>query len=487
MAINTTQVSRHAEREPIILNPESVSSPGREYVLMAQDWELGSDLWLGTKQMRKRSTKWLPQEEAESDQAYQARLNKTFLFNAYRSTIERLAGQVFFKPVVVENVPSELEYLERDFDSEGRSITEVAHEELINMLRFGKAHGIVDYPNSTSDLSVQDERRLNIRPYFTSIDPRDLIAWRNRRIGGNDFLDQVRIQEFSVEPYKDFGEIDVFRVRVFYPDRVEVWTVFQGDRDDYQLEEELPFTLGEIPLVTAYANKTGFLTAEPPLNDLAWLNLRHWQSTSEQNTILHASRVPIFFARGFEEGEINNQTIGAYRGIATTNENADINYIEHSGEAIGAGERDLEKLEKQMHEIGADLLVSRSVDRQTATARGIDRAESLSKLQTMVISLQRMLENSYKLAGQWLGIDASEVQVKIGNEFDLPVEANSTEDLINLFDKGQISKEKLHFELRRRGTLSEIGPEEQTFVEDQQGSENEDLGNDVEQTVTNEV
>lgn len=477
MAVNSS-IDRDLTQNPVILNPESVSAPSIDYVKMASKWKLHVALWEGTEGMREAGKRYLPQEEGETDQAYDARLNKTFLYNGYKSTIQRLAGQVFFRPVVVQNLPKELEYLEKDFDSEGRTITEVAHEMLVHMLRFGKCHGVVDYPSVSHSLTVEEERQLKVRPYFTQIDPRDLIAWRAKRIGGADILEQLRIQEYSIEPYNDFQEVETYRVRVFYPDRVDVYVLrYNKDEESYDLEDSFPFTLGEIPLVTAYGSKTGFLTAEPPLDDLAWLNLRHWQSTSEQNTVLHVARVPMFFAKGFEDGEINNITLGPYKGVSTTNTDAEITYIEHTGRAIGAGEHDLEKLKKEMHEIGADLLVSRSVSRQTASARSIDRAESLSTLQTMVVSLERALENAFILAGRWIGVDASDVSVSISDEFSVPVEANPVDDLHNIYERGMISEEQLHFELRRRGILSDIEADGNTFFEPPQENttDNSDL------------
>jgi hypothetical protein len=251
-----------------------------------------------------------------------------------------------------------------------------------------------------------------------------------------------------VEPYDDFGEIEVFRVRVFYPDRVEMYRL--SEERDLEFEQTVPFTLGEIPLVTAYAEKTGFLTSKCPLEDLAWLNLRHWQSSSDQNNILHVARVPIFFGRGFEEGELNSVTFGAHRGISTTNGNADITYVEHSGKAIGSGEKDLDRLENQMHRAGADLMVSKSVSRQTASARQTDRAESMSVAQVVVVSLERMLENVYELAGKWIGVDASEVSIRIGEQFAMN-DPNPTDSLLKL----NLSDEDLKRELVRRGIITD--------------------------------
>ncbi len=426
------------------------ATPSVEYAKMADDWELLIALWGGTPRMRAAGRRFLPQEEGESDKAYKARLGRTFLYNAFKSTIQRLAGQAFLKDVVVENVPKELEYLEHFFDSEGRSITEVAHDLMVEQLRFGKAHGLVDYPEGTHNLTLADERALKIRPYFTRIDPRDLIGWRSRRVGGADILDQIRVQEISVEPSGEFGEAEVFRVRVFYPDRVDMYRA--SDEGRMVFDYSIPFTLGEIPLVTAYGEKTGFLTAKSPLEDLGWLNLRHWQSTSDQNNVLHVSRVPIFFAKGFEEGELNSVTFGAHRGISTTNENADITYVEHSGAAIGAGEDDLSRLEEQMYRAGADLMVSKSVARQTASARQTDRTESMSVVQTIIDSLERALENVYELAGKWIGVDASGVKIRIASEFSLSDDPNPVDALLKL----GLSEEDLLAELKRRGLITSV-------------------------------
>jgi len=423
--------------------------PSIEYVKMKEDWDLLIALWGGTKAMRKAGQRYLPRESGESKEAYEARKNRTFLYNAFKSTIQRLAGQAFLKDVVVENVPPELEYLEHFFDSEGRSITEVAYDLMVDQLRYGKAHGLMDYPESTHNLTLADERALKIRPYFTKIDPLDFIGWRSRRVGGADILDQARIQEILVEPYDDFGEIEVFRVRVFYPDRVDMYRT--SNEDEVNFEYSIPFTLGEIPLVTAYGEKTGFLTAKSPLEDLGWLNLRHWQSTSDQNNILHVSRVPIFFARGFEEGSLNSVQFGAHRGISTTNPDADITYVEHSGAAIGSGENDLNRLEEQMYRAGADLMVSKSVARQTASARETDRAESMSVIQTLIDSLERCLENAYELAGKWIGVDASGVRVRISDQFELNSDPNPTDSLLKL----NLSDEDLKKELVRRGIITD--------------------------------
>lgn len=128
-----------------------------------------------------------------------------------------------------------------------------------------------------------------------------------------------------------------------------------------------------------------------------------------------------------------------------------------------------------MHRAGADLMVSKSVSRQTRGARNTDRAESMSVIQTIVDSLERMLENTYELAGKWIGVDASDVVVNIAPAFDLDDDPNPIDSLLklNLSDKDMLA------EAKRRGlvaeTVDEINPQPEEATPQ---PNNNELGND---------
>ena len=467
---------------PVPGSQQRIDTPNYEWLDMWEYWRLPYSLWGGTKRMRKAGKYYLPQEPGETDQSYEARVQKTFLYNAYRRSIQSLAGQPFIKPVTVHNLPTELEYLLDDADSMGNSLTEVAHNLLIDGLHYGKYHVLVDYPSVDGNITLRDQRELNIAPYFNTVSPLNLIGWESERVGGMNALLNIRIKEYSIEPVDEYQELLITRVRVYKPDEVEVHAIYGRESGDFDVEGVSDNTLGRVPLITGYVEKTGFMSSRPPLEDLAWLNLRHWQSSSEQNVILHATRVPIFFASGFEEGELENTTIGPYRGISTTNDSANIRYIEHEGNAITAGERDLEKIEKQMEKMGSDILQQKGVSRQTATARQIDKSESLSVMQLAVRELEHSLEKAIQIAGDWINVDASDVKVTIGDDLSVPTEANSVDDLMNLHDRGKIDDEQLVFELKRRGTLSssaeDVPPNLDTeMVETDEGEEEDEEQN----------
>ena len=437
----------------------TVATPSIIYDEMDKKWRFVEDLRGGTETMRKGRQKYLPKEVRESQEAYEIRLQRTFLHNLYWRTIVSITGLAFTSPAVVTGVPKELEYLEKNFTGDGRSVTEVAHDMVRDSIHYGMSHAMMDFPSvNTEAMSRREFLDSGFRPYCTYINPRNLIGFRTSEEPGLDVLQQVRIIESKIVPsdINEWSDKEVWFVRVIHPNFSELHRYdpeFQ-EQGVYELYDTVENTLGFIPLVTAYGNKDSFMQASPALYDLAMMNLRHYQSSSDQNNILHIARVPFLFAKGFDEGELENAEIGSQRIIVTSNEDADIKHVEHTGQAIGSGEKDLESIEQRMAALGADLLVSKGVGRMTATARRLDQNESMSVLQMALRSTEQAIEHIYQIAGDWLGVDASDVHVSIGEDMSVANEPNPTNALITLLNSGLITDEQAVEEAKRQGILS---------------------------------
>lgn len=433
-------------------NQDLVSSPSLVVQGMREKWRLPLDLMGGTSVMRAKGRYYLPQEPRESNQAYEIRLNRTILYNMFRRTVMSLKGQAFVRPIVVSEVPPELEYMEYDFDGTGRTITDVAADLLEDLLVCGVAYGIVDHPSVPDDVeTLADYREGGYRPYFNHVSPMRLLGWRTTSDLGFPELDQVRIYETSIEEgEEEFSEVVKERVLVYEKDRVRVFEREEGD-PEFRVEERA-FTLGRVPMVQSYASNEGYMMGSSPLEDLAWVNLVHYQSFSDQRNILHIARVPFILARGFTSDEVDGLEINSSRLISTTSTEADMKYVEHTGAAINAGETDLSNLEKRGATLGADLIMMKSVSRQTATARQIDQSESLSVIQLSLRSLEKMLEDAYELAGEWIGVDASKVSITIGEDLSAPVDPNPVTSLISLAESLGLKKSEL-IELAKQKNL----------------------------------
>ncbi len=433
-----------------------VATPSLAYQQMAARWKLPSTLMGGTLAMRAAGTTYLPKMPKEDPGAYQDRLNSSTLFNGFGRTVRLLAGRPFSRPVVLGQTRDELVQMAADVDLGGRDLTAFARDLLTDMVTHGKAHVLVDHPaqpNPDQPANLAEERALKLRPYFVQISPENLIGWRGRQAGGVEALEQIRIKETAVEPDGEWGDRQVERVRVIHPGSFDLYR-YNGKAWDLERAKS-PITLGKVALVTIYGQRTGFLTCKPPLEDLAFLNLRHWQSQSDQDNILHVVRVPLLFFAGFSEKDLGVIAIGPNRAIHHQKTDAKVSFIEHTGAGIAAGRQDLQDLEARMAIMGADLLVRRPGN-ETATAKAIDTAESVSDLQAMVRNLETGLEQAFALAAEWLKLGDTEVQVDIHQDFGLSLrEAGDLDQLLKARLAREITQTTYLTELKRRGVLGD--------------------------------
>ena len=257
--------------------------------------------------MQEAGQLYLPKEPMEDVTAYARRLARSVLFNQYGRTITNLSSMPFKAPVVLgEETDTLIEGLQDDVDNEGTNITQFARWLLRDLIHFGKAHFLVDYPVVTDELTLADEQERGIRPYLSHIDPYALIGWRAVVANGREQLSEIRIRQTTVEPNGEFGEREIDVIRQITPTSFTEWRK-PKEKDDSEFAVVAgPYlnTLGKIALVTIYANRKGILASEPVLLDLANMNLRHWQSQSDQDNILHVARVPILFGSGMQKDGI---------------------------------------------------------------------------------------------------------------------------------------------------------------------------------------
>lgn len=435
--------------------PNHVDSPIQAYKDMAKKWRLPDTLMQGTQAMREAGRDFLPQEPRESAVAYRNRIERTVLFNAYKKAIQDLRGKVFSKPVALGESATEraVEWAE-DIDLEGRDLTAFAFDVFESALSVGLTHILVDFPRSDPNATLADERRQQIRPYFVHVPARNLIGWKVDRVGGVRFLSQARIKETITEedPDDEWGERHIEQVRVLEPGSFRIFRR-QDKNNDWQLFEEGETSLDIIPLVTIYTGRTADMIADPPLLDLAYLNLAHWQSSSDQRHILHTARVPMLFGSGWQEDELEIE-IGANRMITNSNPEARLGFVEHSGASIGAGRQDLMDLEDRMSILALEPLITRPGN-ITATERAIDEAKSNSTLQAWALNLEDALQQAFYFADQWIG-QSEGADVNVFTDFSVgTMDTEQIKILREIRGQGDLSRETLWSEIKRRGIFDD--------------------------------
>jgi hypothetical protein len=439
----------------------AVSTPLPEYTDHQARLELINALMGGTDGMREASMKYLPQEPAESNVAYKVRLARTFLFNAFKRTLQKLAGEVFSKDIALQDdVPEQIKTWCEDVDLQGRNESRFAQEVFMAVMKDGVTHILVDYPRADGLQTLADEKAVGMRPYMVHVKASQVIGWQTEIRNGKQVVTQVRISETIKVPEGDYGQREVERIRVFTPDLCQVWEEQERDgKEEWVMVDEAPLTLGFIPLVTiVFGEALSPMTAAPPLEDLAQLNLAHWQSSSDQRNILHVVRCPFLFGKGITDAqgqspgeEGSKLEIGANRLVHSTNPEADMKYIEHSGAGIDAGRQDLQDLKDEMSLFGLSLMLPKTGN-ETATAKAIDAGENDSALRGWAMILKDCLELALSYMAQWSKLGDSGGSVVVNTDFRA-LNVLELSDIGKMVIAGKLPLEVYVVEAQRRGAL----------------------------------
>lgn len=414
---------------------------------MRQDWAVVAPLMEGTKAMR-AATELLPQYPAEEDDAYAERLSLSTLLPAYAETVANNTSRVFAEPLQLgDDVPPQLAALSLDIDRAGNDLNSWAVEWFKLGLSHGLCHALIDYP-PTKDLQTRaDEMAAGVRPYAVIIKPEQVLGWRSA--GGK--LTQVRYLESVEVDSGAFGVAPVNQVRVLEPG---LWQTYrkQEDGGNWVLVDEGVTSLDYIPWVTFYSGRTGTLTAKPPLLELAHLNVKHWQSQSDQDNLLHVARVPLLFV--FTNDDQFKLVISS--GSATRMPaDGEAKYVEHTGAAITAGRESLQDLIEDMRMAGAKLLQKGKQQTKTATQASEEAAQELSPLQRMSNHFGDCVAQALQMLADYMGLsEGGSVEMRGNFDIDFIPEA-SLRHLSSMNNAGKLSDETLFSESQRRGAISD--------------------------------
>lgn len=431
-----------------------VNTPSKEHAAFCALAKLPRTLMGGTKAMRAASVTYLPMEAAESATAYAARLNRTTLFNAFRKTVKDMTGKVFDKVVTLEDdVPALIKADAENIDLAGRHLNVFARDVFFDAMQAGIAYILTDMPapvqrEDGKPATIADEQAAGIRPYLCHVKGEDVLGWQTATINGVVTLTQFRILETETVADGEFGVAEVKQVRVLYPGRWEIWR--EATEGAWEKVREGTTSLNKITIAPVYVNRTGFMTGEPPLEDLADLNVAHWQSQSDQRNILHVARVPILFGAGINDDD--KLEIGAASMVRCSNPDADLKYVEHTGAAIDSGNTDIKNLEFQMQTQGLQLLIPNPG--QTATGEIRDDSKENSPLAMMARALADALEQSLGFMAEYRGL-GEDAGGSVDVNTDFGISSLDVPQVIAAFSAGLIDAQTAVDELKRRGFLSD--------------------------------
>ena len=426
---------------------------------MMKGWEIMKAVTEGTEYLRENSEAFLPLEPREDFDAYMARVNRAVFSPFTQRLIRAATGLVLRKPISLTGDPYWTEMFKMNVDGCGSDLDEYARRVLMCSLTYGQSHILVDYPAPSGALTLAEERQQNRRPYWIEVDPNNLYGWRLDRESNYGNLVQVRLAEKAVIPDGQFGEKVYDQIRVIEPGRYRIFRKKEqieemynvsdnsvtgnfemGSADkDYKQVETGSFSLGEIPLVTIYSGKTDNLVSKPPLLDIAYLNLAHFQRQADLIHSLHVASQPMLVMEGYDD-QTKDLAISVNYAMATQPGNK-VYYVEPASSAFDAQSAEIKELQMQMATLGISTLSQQKFVAESADARRLDRVDTNSMLAMVSMELEQKLQKCFNFSAEYVGIEPPEV--KISRDFDIErLIGQDITALTSLFDQNVIDREE---------------------------------------------
>lgn len=417
----------------------------------------------GTPAMKEAGRDYLPQEEAESNAQYNSRLLRSNLYNKFNIAVKAMVGKLLAKPIIYKNHESIEAWIE-DCDRRGTHLNRFMWNVAKDAVAMGISFVLVDTPPAAEGRTALDDIQQGVRPYLVHVPASNLIGWRFDDAGN---LVQARIREQVVVAVDEFEEEAIEQIRVVEPFRVRVFRKRKNEKGESEV-----YTYSDTPTDTAEVTLFAFdgggekegdpFVASSIFFDLAYTNLRWWQSNSEQINILHVARVPILVRRQQvshaevdEDGNTidttDDLTIGA--GMALDMGLSDsLSFVEHGGKAIESGRQDLIDLEAQMDKLAYSLTIRETSGDVTATETAVMSAEAHAVLQSLAGSFEDSLELVLRAMVRQAG-GTVEPEVVINKDFGATVVASDMPLIMQLEDKNIITKKQALEESKRRGLV----------------------------------
>ncbi len=400
-----------------------VKSENTEYSQMKDVWQRCNDVADGTDAVHKGAEKYLPRLQDQEADNYAKSLKRTILFNATWRTIAGLSGMVFRKPPEIE-VPAAITPMLEDVTMSGESLFMVAQDVTEECLKLGRVGILVDHPQGlTEGISLAQAEADGMRPFIKVYKAADIYNWRMGRVNNKSVLVEVRLKEnHEVQD----GEWDViteerYRVLSLGADGYKVRVYKVDERGQEVLVSELiPLMRGKplsyIPFQFIGTDDVSADVDAPPLIDLVDMNLHHYRITSIKCNALPFA-VPTMFIAGnlnLEPGE--KVYVGSTKAIHSNDPQANANYIEYSGQGLGAVEKEIDKAEAQMAILGARMLEPQRGSVESAEGQSIHRKGEESILSAISQTISIGLTNVMTWFADWAGASGT-VKIQLNRDF----------------------------------------------------------------------
>jgi len=426
-----------------------VNSERSDYMAMKEKWSRLRDCFGGRDTVLKAGEKYvpsLPAKDANENEAYRKRGN---FYNALKRTVQGMVGAVFQEPPEVECPEAIKPYLD------DITLTNVPFEmfaqETGNEVMLTARYGVlVDMPVSLATTN---------RPYCIGYKAEDIINWKTTRVAGNQVLTMVVLRESTEVP--DPKDEFVHEVKTQYRVvqlttagcQVQMFKENENKKGEF-VTDGPPVTLLRrgipldfIPFVFICAINATPDLEDPPLVDLADVNLGHWRNSVDHEYGLHLVALPTPWVSGAKNSGDGSTPMKIGPSVVWELDiQGSAGMLEFSGEGLASLVSAMDEKKKQMAALGARLLEDSASVQETASAVKMRHSGEHASLRTVAQALEVGFMLVIQIVTWWVGIEEkpvdTEVSVELKKEYlDIKASAQDVQSALAALQANEISYE----------------------------------------------
>ena len=407
-------------------------------------YEIIRDCLDGEMQVKYRVDKYLPRPNAadtskENQARYSAYVTRAVFYNVTNRTLGGMVGQIFARDPKIE-IPTSLDVVKNDADGFGVNLIQTSKAASEYVVGFGRAGLYIDYPATDGPATKAQIDAGDIRPTIKLYAPWSIINWDTVKRGGREVLSLVVIQETYIIKDDGFEKTEGTRWRVLRLDADGFYSVslyidkrgntpnqvfFPTDSNGARLTE-IPFTF--------IGSKTNDPTIDdPPMYDLAALNIAHYRNSADYEESCYIVGQPTPYFTGLTESWVTNILKGVIplgaRAAVPLPVGATAGLLQALPNSLPF--EAMQHKERQMVALGAHL-VEQSMVQRTATEASLEDADETSVLSASADNVSDAFTFALKWCGVFTGIqkvsdlqetdqsaDVDKFQFDLNTEFDL--------------------------------------------------------------------
>lgn len=396
--------------------------------------------------------KYVPELSDTEPKANKAYRERGSFFNAMKRTVGGMNGAIFQQAPQVVVPDTFMSYL-NDITLSNVPFETFVTDAGAEIFLTGRCGVLVDMP---SVLGTDN------RPYCVSYTAESMVNWRVEARNGNDVLTLLVLSEAvnMPNPGDPFTVTKIVQFRVFNLDDTGacVRTIYRQKADaqgkvdqnsDYEVFET-PVTLVRkgaaltfIPFIFMGALHPTPELEDPPLLDLADVNLAHWRNSVDYENGLHMVGLPTPWVAGGKFNADEKVKIGPTT-VWLLDVNGNAGMVEFSGAGLKAFTDGMDEKKKQMATLGARMLEDSPTVAETASAVKLRHSGETASLKTVAQSIELGFKLVLQIVVWWAGTvptpQDAPVTVELNKEY-LSVRASPQEIQVALtaLQSGEIS------------------------------------------------